>query len=292
MKREKSGTKISASFKRGSVCIAFLILGYQTASFMHSSAVLKIQADRDNPDTIYICAPGGEAVSGNTAEAGVIRHNAPHSPAVQQVRDQTRRVESFRFNPNLASMDEFQRLGFSEKQAQSIINYREKGGRFRRKSDFAKSFVVADSVYRRLEKYIDIPLLDINKADSADFDTLPGIGGYFAARMVKYRDELGGYSCCEQLMEIYHFDQQKFDGLKDLIYCSTPEPFALWSLDVEHLRAHPHIRSYQTARAIVLFRENSPRDSLSVPALQRAGILSSETAAALARCLIAEPGPQ
>ena len=290
MERKKSGTKLSATFKRGSICIAFLILGYQTASFMHSSAVLKIQANRDCPDTIYIGTPCGEAARAeNVPEACTTRRNAPHTPAVQQVRRQTRRVETFRFNPTLASMDEFQRLGFSEKQAQSLLNYREKGGRFRRKSDFARSFVVADSVYRRLEKYIDIPLLDINKADSAAFDSLPGIGGYFAARMVKYRDELGGYSCCEQLMEIYHFDQQKFDGLKDLICCSPPEPFALWSLDVEHLRAHPHIRSYQTARAIVLFRENSPRDSLSVPALQRAGILSPEAAAALGKCLIAAP---
>ena len=88
-----------------------------------------------------------------------------------------RTYESFRFNPNTVSVSDLCRLGFSLKQANSIDNYRKKGGRFKRKQDFAKSFVVADSVYRRLEKYIDIPLLDLNAADSAAFDELPGIGG-------------------------------------------------------------------------------------------------------------------
>lgn len=95
-----------------------------------------------------------------------------------------RTYENFRFNPNVVSVNDLRRLGFSLKQAESIDNYRKKGGRFRRKEDFAKSYVVADSVYRRLEKYIDIPLLDINRADSAEFDALPGIGGYFAAKVV------------------------------------------------------------------------------------------------------------
>ena len=106
--------------------------------------------------------------------------NAPRYRIDQNTGERTRPakrrpVENFMFNPNTASHDDFQRLGFSEKQASALVNYRNKGGIFRRKSDFAKSFVVADSVYRRLEPYIDIPLLDLNTADSAAFDGLPGI---------------------------------------------------------------------------------------------------------------------
>ena len=74
------------------------------------------------------------------------------------------------------------------------MEYRNKGGKFRRKSDFARSFVVSDSIYKRLEPYIDIPLIDLNLADSAAFDSLPGIGGWFASKMLAYRKELGGYS--------------------------------------------------------------------------------------------------
>ena len=69
------------------------------------------------------------------------RRSGGHRPEAVRVREKAARrpVETFRFNPNTVSLDDLMRLGFSEKQAQSIINYREKGGRFRRPADFAKS---------------------------------------------------------------------------------------------------------------------------------------------------------
>ena len=135
-----------------------------------------------------------------------------------------RSVESFPFDPNTASLEDLQRLGFSQKQAQSIINYRNAGGRFHRPSDFAKSFVVADSVFRRLEPFITIPLLDINAADSAAFDQLPGIGPYYASKMVEYRKELEGYDFPEQLLDIWNFGQERLDGLIDLIEVGPYDP--------------------------------------------------------------------
>lgn len=231
--------------------------------------------------------PSGAIPHGNGI---IIRRDAAHSDAVQHVRNVTRQVESFRFNPNTASVEDLIRLGFSEKQALSIDSYRQKGGRFRRKGDFARSYVVADSVFRRLEPFIDIPKIDINLADSAAFDDLPGIGGYFASKMVAYRDELGGYSCTEQLMDIWNFDRQKYDGLKDLVTCSTPGiPFRLWSLPLEELRKHPYIKSYQTARAIILYRENNPTERLTVEGLAEAGILTEDAAEKLSRCVIEKP---
>lgn len=201
-----------------------------------------------------------------------------------------RTYESFRFNPNTVSVSDLCRLGFSLKQANSIDNYRKKGGRFKRKQDFAKSFVVADSVYRRLEKYIDIPLLDLNAADSAAFDELPGIGGYFAAKVVEYRGRLGGYSCPEQLLDIYHFDAEKLAKIRDLVEVKTrPEPFRLWSLPADSLKRHPYIKTWQTAKSIVLYRENNPRAELTVDGLVRAGILDKDTGAKLSRCLIESP---
>ena len=232
-------------------------------------------------------ASGDAPVPGNRPAA--VRRNAPHSSYVQEYRRQTRRVESFRFNPNTVTVEDLIRLGFSEKQAQAIDNYREKGGRFRRKADFAESFVVADSVYRRLERFIDIPRLDLNRADSAALDALPGIGPWFAGRILSYRAELGGYSFPEQLMDIYRFDREKYDALSDLVFCSSPAPYALWSLPADSLRLHPYIRSWQAARAIVLFREHTPRDGWTVAALGEAGILPPEDAARLARCAIAPP---
>lgn len=291
----------AASFKVGAIALAFLILGYQTALFVTRAAGLKLAANRDRPDTVYVYLPADYSPVGNSTRqpsgdsagppAGAIieRRNAPHTPRAEAYRRATRRVESFRFNPNTVSVEDLIRLGFSEKQARAIDNYRTKGGRFRRKADFAKSYVVADSVFRRLERFIDIPKVDLNRADSAALDALPGIGPWYAARIVSYRAELGGYSYPEQLMDIYRFDREKYDALSDLVFCSPPAPFALWSLPADSLRLHPYIRSAQAARSIVLFRDHTPREGWTVAALGEAGILPPEDASRLARCRLSPP---
>ncbi len=291
MKRGES-KRPSESFILGVVALVFLIIGYQTSMFVYRAAVMKIAADRDEPDTVFVYQ--NSSMTGESAASGdVVRKNASHSPRAEAVRQNIPRnkVETFRFNPNTASEDDFCRLGFSLKQARSIINYRSKGGHYRRKEDFAKSFVVSDSVYRRLEKYIDIPLLDLNLADSADFDALPGIGGWFAAKIVDYRQRLNGYSYKEQLMDIWKFDRERYDALSDLIIVNSEHvtPYPLWTYPVDSLRKHPYIGNYETARAIVLYRESSPRSEWSVYKLSAAGILSESAAEKLSRCSIEEP---
>lgn len=313
----------STVFKVGAVSFTFLIIGYQAALFMHRAASLRIEANRDSPDTVYVVdsavaaavlSGGGDATyrasqapHEGTARSGAsiavqrssspkgtragtnptvtVRRDAEHSEAVKAVRRETRKVENFHFNPNTVSVEDLQRLGFSGKQALAIDRYRQSGGRFRRKADFAKSFVVADSVYERLKPFIDIPLVDINAADSAAFDALPGIGGWTAAKMVSYRSELGGYSCTEQLMDIYRFDRVKYDGLKDLVTCRNPmRSFGLWTLPAEELRKHPYIRSWQTARSIVFYRNNNPRSEWTTKGLSDAGIIADSIAVKLSWC--------
>ena len=312
-KKTEDHPVLFTSFRAGIIALVFLVMGFQLALFVYKAAELRILANRDRPDTVYVCPgpavsspspvstpssvsiPSGSFASSasgaSVPSARTTRRNAVHAPLAERIREEKprRQVESFRFDPNTVSVEDLQRLGFSPKQAASIDNYRSKGGRFRRKEDFAKSYVVADSVYRRLEAYIDIPLLDINRADSAAFDALPGIGGYFAAKMVAYRRQLGGYSCKEQLMEIYHFDRERFDGLKELICVGEAPAFRLWTLPADSLRLHPHIRSWQTARAIVLYRENNAKEALTLAGLREAGILSEEQAEDLGRCRIEPP---
>lgn len=289
MKEGKSKSKsLNGSFVTGAIALVFLIIGYQAAVFIHKAASLRIAANRDHPDTVYVYVPAakGDSLSGAAAEEtplSVVRRNAPHSKAAEAVRESSRRVESFRFNPNTVSVEELCRLGFSPKHAQAIDHYRKKGGRFHRKADFSKSFVVADSVYARLEPYIHIPLLDLNRADSTALLDLPGIGPYFAGKIVAYRERLGGYSRPEQLLEIYRFDKEKYEGLRDLVYCSEAKPFALWTLPEAELARHPHI-SRAEAHSIVLYREHQPREAWTLEGLKKAGVLSEEHADRLSLC--------
>ena len=283
-----------SSFTVGAIALVFLIIGYEVALFVHKAAVSRVVANRDTPDTVYVERSGADPGAYSGAHSGgsavVVRKPSAHSREAVRMREKAapRKVESFRFNPNTVSLEDLVRLGFSEKQAQSILNYREKGGRFRRPADFAKSYVVADSVFERLEPYIDIPRLDINQADSAAFESLPGIGPYFASKMVSYRTSLGGYSCPEQLMDIYHFDQEKYDGLKDLITCSKPEPYPLWTLPEADLARHPYL-SRAEAHAVVLYRDHQPRDRWTLEGLGKAGIFSEDHFRKLSRCLLADP---
>ena len=295
IKDKKSG--LSESFITGVIAIVFLIVGFQTALFIHRASVMKIVGNRDEPDTVYVYASAEKQEKSSESSEfrpdSVVKRKSSHSPRAETVRRNAPRksVENFMFNPNTVSIEDLCRLGFSVKQAQSIENYRRKGGRFRRKTDFARSFVVSDSIYRRLEPYIDIPLTDLNVADSAAFDALPGIGGWFATKIIEHRKALGCFSYKEQLMDIYRFDEEKYKALEDLVTVDPKKvnPYPLWTLPADSLRLHPYISNYETARSIILFRDNSPKSSWTVTELASAGILSPLDAARLSRCVIAAP---
>ena len=286
-------------FKKSFVILVFIIIVYQAGLFIHKSAVLKIESNYDNPDTVYIVNESDvnkflseipkERIRYYPKNNGkvAIRKETEHSPEVEKVIIEHRPVETFKFNPNTISLQDLERLGFTERQAQSIVNYREKGGRFRRKSDFQKSYVVSDSIYKRLENYIVIPKIDLNKADSAELETLPGIGKYYAAKIVSYRMELHGYSYPEQLMDLWKFDTSKYNKLSDLITCSKLEPYPLWELSEEELKKHPYIR--YSANKIILFKNTFPKEKWSVEMLIECNVIKKEYGEKLKKCYIKQP---
>jgi hypothetical protein len=133
-KRQKTPKKPSSSFTTGAIALVFLIIGFEVALFVHKAAVTRLIADRDRPDTVYIVErpkPRTDASvdEDEEMETLLVRKPSEHSPEAVRVREKAARrpVETFRFNPNTATLEDLMRLGFSEKQAQSILNYRAKG---------------------------------------------------------------------------------------------------------------------------------------------------------------------
>jgi len=149
--------------------------------------------------------------------------------------DTASQQELFPFNPNQLPVEDWQRLGLSAKQAQSIHNFEAAGGRFRKKEDVARMYVVDSSLYAQLEPWIEIPdsmrrtnrsfthhatlpetvtvsqtfsrdstwnvaareptlkvAIAMNKADSAGWKLLRGIGPAYAARTCDSRALDGG----------------------------------------------------------------------------------------------------
>lgn len=59
--------------------------------------------------------------------------------------------------------------------------------------------------------------LDLNSADPAALEALPGIGPVLAARIVEWRTEHGRFSSVEELAEVSGIGPALLDGLRDLV---------------------------------------------------------------------------
>lgn len=193
-----------------------------------------------------------------------------------------KKVETFEFDPNTVALEDLCRLGFSERQAQVILNYRDKGGRFRSPADFQKMYVVDSAAFARLEPYIRITKLDLNSADSEALLALRGIGPYYASKILSYRRRLGGsFTSIDQLLEIDGFDRGRLDGFRnDVELRRAPSGFDIWTATQAQLEAHPYIGAY-AAKGIIRFKRTVDTLSWTLTALVDAGILSPDKAARL-----------
>lgn len=202
---------------------------------------------------------------------------------------QTGRVELFFFDPNTASAQELLRLGLKPWQVRSILKYRTHGGEFRKPEDFGKLYCISARQYKTLMSYIRIDkelfmpaskivekdpyepvytskdtfprqykisvgeTIDISSADTSALKTVPGIGSYFARKIVYYRNQLGGYVSVDQLDEISDFplDSKKFLVVKTV---------AVKRIDINNatlvqMKRHPYMGFFR-ARIIMNYRRD------------------------------------
>lgn len=312
MRREpdKRREKLSSNATSGVVALIFLVLGFQLAIFVVkvvqkpapveavAEVVEPVQSEGtatdgfDAPSDGRPYAAGQYGRGGGRSGAGGRRsegrsaasqpqksrwggYEAPPSPYQSGGRPK-RSVESFRFNPNTVSLEDLVRLGLSERQAESIENYRSKGGKFRVKEDFKKMYVVSDSLYERLEPFIDIPKVELNAADSTALVSLRGIGPYYARKIIEYRESLGGFYTVEQMLEVYGMDEERFAPLRECVKAdaSLIRPLDIWTLPEDSLARHPYL-GRSGARSIVRFRRICPDSLWNVDGLLRENVLDS-----------------
>jgi DNA uptake protein ComE-like DNA-binding protein len=65
------------------------------------------------------------------------------------------------------------------------------------------------------------PLINLNTADSAQFESLPAIGPVLAVRIIKFRNLLGGYAFIEQLQEVYGLPKETYELISDKVYADS-----------------------------------------------------------------------
>ena len=204
-------------------------------------------------------------------------------------------TELFPFDPNTVSASDLQRLGLSKRTARQIVNYREKGGQFRRVEDFQKIYALSETDYERLRPYVQIeeqrtpdsakPIaakkiapvpvptftgtIEINTAGPEVWEQLPGIGPYYAKKIVRFREVLGGFRAVEQIGETYNLPDSVFQRILPQLQLVEPhKKIAVNQIGPEVLRTHPYLSSKQ-ARSIVRFREqNGPITTVSFERLR------------------------
>ncbi len=185
------------------------------------------------------------------------------------------------FDPNTADSVQLLRIGLQPWQVRAIYRYRSKGGTYHTVADFARVPGLTVGQYQQLKPYLRIVSsyqlastlaetntdnralrdttrypeklrtgqhIDLSQADTTLLQRVPGIGSYFAARIVAYRNRLGGYYSLDQLKEIDGLPLTVMPYLK--LGQGVTAKLHVNDLSVAELSRHPYIGFYQ-AKTIV-----------------------------------------
>lgn len=182
-------------------------------------------------------------------------------------------LDPFHFNPNAISAQDFKKMGFTDKQTQSFINYRSTGAKFYTKKDFKRLYFINDEIYELLSPYILLPdsisaskqsekikeqiIVELNIVDSINLIKVPGIGGYRAKKILELRNKLGGFTDYDQLKMIYGFNDSLIETLKPYININ---PYIIKKINInkaniKELARHPYI-GYNLSISIYNYRQN------------------------------------
>lgn len=213
-----------------------------------------------------------------------VRRGAQYIYNVETVR---RKLSAF--DPNTADSTLLLSLGLQPWQVRSIYRYRAKGGIYRQPSDFARLYGLTVKQYKELLPYIHISdeykpaaevygrtdavrsgrdtlrypvklqpgqYVTLDDADTASLRKVPGIGRYYASRIVRYRNDLGGYVSVAQLSEIEGIPEAALSYFR--VTGGAVRKLNLNRLTLNELKHHPYINFYQARRIIDYRRLKGP----------------------------------
>jgi DNA uptake protein ComE-like DNA-binding protein len=100
-----------------------------------------------------------------------------------------------------------------------------------------------------------IKRLPFSEADSVVLQIVPGIGALTAGRIIKHRENLGGYIQVDQLHEVFGLKPETIPVIWEYFDFDrvAPRRIEINTVPVEELAKHPYI-SYQEAKVLVAYR--------------------------------------
>jgi competence protein ComEA len=192
--------------------------------------------------------------------------------------------ELFFFDPNTLSTEGWQKLGLRDKTIHTIQNYLTKGGKFRKPEDVQRIYGLFPNEYERIAPYIKIAatgttpsdyadnrettkpvaktntprysIVDVNTADTTALIALPGIGSKLAARIINFRDKLGGFYAISQVGETFGLPDSTFQRIKQYLKAesSNIKKININTASVDQLKVHPYIK-WSIANPLIAYRK-------------------------------------
>jgi competence protein ComEA len=173
--------------------------------------------------------------------------------------------DTLRLDLNVATAEELMQLpGIGPVLSERILRFRESLGGFRQVSQLRKVYGLSAETYERIESKLLLspgssprktprqkvrkkpnkpasspisppppPTLDLNQADSASLEALPGIGPVLAKRILKYRSLIGHFVAVEQLQIVYGLSPENYQRMRPHLKALVPDSIKIKDLNAE-----------------------------------------------------------
>ena len=125
------------------------------------------------------------------------------------------------------------------------------------------SYATSRSKPAYVQKLSGDETIDINLADSALLCRVPGIGPYFARRIIQYRRRLGGYTSAAQLLQIEDFPADAIAWMQVADTCQVQQ-LLINNLSTRRLMKHPYMGYYRASEIADYRRIHGPIRSIEV----------------------------
>ena len=144
-------------------------------------------------------------------------------------------------------------------------NFRKGNGYWQRDSVKENGMHFSQDTSKRVKpKYYDIVKMDLNSCDTNDLMTVPQFGSKRAAKLVEYREKLGGFNDFGQVKEVFVLQNIEISHLEKYFYIdkSKIRKLHINTITYKELISHPYFDSYLTKRILNYRGKNKRINSL------------------------------
>lgn len=206
-----------------------------------------------------------------------------------------------KFDPNTYTIDDWVKIGVTQKQASAIHKFISR--KIYSNEELKQIYVLPSELFNLIKDSTFYPTfngdeklkqksrfdvggsafrnhgvrqVELNSATKDELISLPGIGPYFADKILDQRNKMGGFISENQLLEIWNFDQEKLDGIRSYLEVdkSKIRKLNINTATSEELKNHPYM-NWNIANSIVKMRSRH-QNYTSLEQLLESELISKE----------------